>query len=1616
MEKKSHTWKVVESLRSERILNGIDNLESLNSLSLSQSMWSIHTNRRVGSLYSSTDSLSSRTSLGGDPISTKTASGGDISPKSARLQRMRSNFFSQKGMGSVDSYTFQNGTSLERTTSLGMLGEKPLSYNTVTNNNSSSSSSSSRRPHSLYDSSNSPVTAESGLLRAAQHVPRYMSLLEDMEENELLKHRTRGHLYDTLRTLPRITVPSEMSSNARPLHLSDDSGTDLEGSDTDSLGKFMADGYDQCSLSRSHGRRGGHGMSIFKNKYSDPQSYAKTSSLVDLTDSKSTCLNSSFPEYSHPLSVLSRTPSPTKSKRDVQNLYYRSEGHPETLKEVETPSPSSNETLFQSNEHLVDFPDSTDLLKVVPPHIVRTSPLNHSTRSLRKGRSRSEGSLLEMSQTRGLHPAGSHFDVVYMKEAGGSQKPNVATVKEEEELVPHKEPHAAPKKAFVLRLSDSTSDEVDGPPHNDSNKSLSASSSFNSGKAEVTFSEVTVIHSMSTNTEESEREVELKASSFPMVQNQVVPDLQVDEGQPIGADLELEVSDGGPPDAGSSIDLRDIEVQLVVTDLSEPDPITCGSSCPDSTSLQSPPDDCSTVDPCLDQNHENGEALSVKGDMGEPQEEKINSSSKDRSDRTSLRSVRELSKMFEVPMKTLLHPLTPANHMTTAVPTPPTTTSKVPKGKPATPDNLSKQVTTTNFRRGSPCLRRRKESSKIPTPSSSPHVSDRRKSLSSKNSISTGAESGGKVKSLSVSALGKQPGETSSSAPGKQPGETSSSAPGNQPGETSSSAPGKQPGETTSSLPGKQPGETSSSAPGGNQPVNTRAVSPSSQPASTRAVSPSTSTRAVSPSTSTRAVSPSTSTRAVSPSTSTRAVSPSRQPASTRAVSPSRQPASTRAVSPSRQTATTRAVSPNRQTASTRAVSPSRQPASTRAVSPSRQSASTRAVSPSIQSAVSPSRQSRTGTAPNKPPVSKSPGTRTVSSSSTQPDTPNKPSAPVAKQVKPLTHDSTGSTPPHSPGKQQEKLFRNSTNRIPVKPKPKPRQTASSPHSSSKQATQQERTHISAKSKFRTATSHVPDKQQERPFTTGSNHTTLKPKPRTAQQEKLISSSPNHTTLKPKPRIADKQQEKLFSTSPNHTPVKPKPRIADKQQEKLFSTSPNHTPVKPKSRASTSSHAPSKELKQTLLYLSENMGTAIEKSKSTSTMEVDRNPRGMRSKYAVPKLVPVRRDMLMRVKPKQNGISSCREVATIPVPIEALRANSNCSNNMDYCSNILEISVGPGSNSMDSRSNSVDPCSNSMDSRSNSVDPWSDSVDPWRNSVDFCSNSVDPCSNSVDPWSNSVDSHSNSVDPRSNSVDPRSNSVGPGSNSVDPWSNSVDFWSPDVFSIPGSSNSMDLCSNDVDPWSNILELTTNSKDSLSNNSNSVDPLSNSHSNSVTSDVFSPGSSNSVNTHSNIFNFPSNNVDPFSNNADPHSSNNSSSSSVGRSNSSGRNTVPPAIFPTLPLSSCTHSSNQESICDEGKSSICDASPSTRTIFRPRREFSCREFAECTAQAHSFGMHSKLKQHHSFNDLHDSTSSTKKARLSSPHFKSPREWLHFGSSLPKKVLDKSMEQLSKIHLRQ
>ncbi len=305
INKKAQTWKLMENLRSERILNGVENLESL-SASLSQSLWSIHSLTNAGKKFSSNDCIFPKRAS--TPSLTEPMSG-DSSISEVRLRKLRSSF-SRSMAGSVDlcssPLSLQNGSLvLERTSSLNKLSE---------------------RPQSLCEAGMSTIS-ESQLLSNTYCAPLHSSSSESTVNQESNEDNARSlHVEGTMSTDVHQKWP-----------ISDDSGTESNGTHVeDSFSKlprgvpFEGESSDKQSSLPKHGKERYHETyssrtlplkSSMDKNISHKVPFTHTSrSLKDLNRPekdlfvKPINLASSFPENGHPLkSILRRSPSPRVS-------------------------------------------------------------------------------------------------------------------------------------------------------------------------------------------------------------------------------------------------------------------------------------------------------------------------------------------------------------------------------------------------------------------------------------------------------------------------------------------------------------------------------------------------------------------------------------------------------------------------------------------------------------------------------------------------------------------------------------------------------------------------------------------------------------------------------------------------------------------------------------------------------------------------------------------------------------------------------------------------------------------------------------------------------------------------------------------------------------------------------------------------------------------------------------------------------------------------------------------------------------------------------------------------------------------------------------------------------
>lgn len=432
MSKKAQTWKLMENLRSERILNGVENLDSL-SASLSQSLWSL--SNKIGdhdlSQRSSTPSLQQHQ----QSAVSKT---NDHSARTLGAKAKRSKYKNFRSMtGAVD---FSNSMALQRTTSLGGIFQgKPSKPSSISGQNGNLSNS------QLLEHYRS--THAVGGLRGSGGSHGYMPSLDKVSMcDPVHDHRVQ-----------RSPVSDLSSTEGSETNLWDDSGMGMKNR------KGMRNGYlGSTQKSATLPRQS-------RPKYSDlPLSKSSSHSPVNLNeplyfgDSNTSINSQSLPDSgNNPLSSLLRVFPTQKSNMKILPLSRtRSHGEVEEARSRDhlltpSPTPSANVSISTSQPleekqeesppnrftrkkcHSVgslDAPDVTQLIQPPNKNGYRKSlpcsmePNKTLSDSLTRPLSSSEGCLWNPTSS------DSYFNVLYIRDSySRSQKPNVETVDEEEE-------------------------------------------------------------------------------------------------------------------------------------------------------------------------------------------------------------------------------------------------------------------------------------------------------------------------------------------------------------------------------------------------------------------------------------------------------------------------------------------------------------------------------------------------------------------------------------------------------------------------------------------------------------------------------------------------------------------------------------------------------------------------------------------------------------------------------------------------------------------------------------------------------------------------------------------------------------------------------------------------------------------------------------------------------------------------------------------------------------------------------------------------------------------------------------------------------------------------------
>ena len=775
MDKKAHTWKLMESLRSERILNGVENLDSL-SASLSQSLWSIHSltnNGRLASKYSSNDSVllkrGSCSSLGDHRGVTRTTSA-DTNCDLAMLNKLRSSYRSMSGSAdftNIPSFHSAN-ESFDRTSSLSGLAE---------------------RPHSFCDTSNMSTISESNLLTDERHasLPTPTSSLDEDKVYEYFSD-------SNLRSICRLN--DETSSKVRrngiiaapPLQwmqkspVSNDNG--IGSNDTDSFFK-RADGSieDDTSLTKPTPGEVKSCMKTCRKKLNDPYEPA-TSSLVESSkqvedSSKVKPFHWSLPEQNYSLkSILRRTPSPRFPKETSPPTLTRKKSYSAAIDQNPTSSalirPKCHsvgsidaphyKNMFHQHVHTVST-QHTDCSQYPcsSPPVSSPSRLPHNedqsvklaSSGLLNSRSQSESSILSAVDN------SSYFNITYIKE--GSQIPNVATVKEEDEVKNNDELIQEDVQELSIS-SDSMSEDLE-------NASLKTTR-----KPKVLFSDMTEICSF----DESDEELRSTPETYDIIPSwkpskSIVKDEKTEANKDIGAKsnvetsktavdladlLDLHVANGMITPTEPSIPETKIKVVVELADASETshtremaDTVKKNSSLPEVIIHKTK--ESATTKPAVkaaQSNRKNLHDVATKipdSPKKSPKKNfktlpKLRRENKTRHSaiKRSGKSVQELSKLFESPrgsqsdLSPSLHKgltstpksITSAKGNQLAYPTS-KSTKKVPTNKQVSSHTTPTKSASPQKSPARMGIKKRKESvSRIPVPNETQHIFERRKS------------------------------------------------------------------------------------------------------------------------------------------------------------------------------------------------------------------------------------------------------------------------------------------------------------------------------------------------------------------------------------------------------------------------------------------------------------------------------------------------------------------------------------------------------------------------------------------------------------------------------------------------------------------------------------------------------------------------------------------------------------------------------------------------------------------------------------------------------------------------------------------------------------------------
>ena len=425
----------MESLRSERILNGVESLDLL-SASLSQSLWAINTlatsassGRPGGNINGSRSKRASTPCFMGNQLRLTKTNSVDYHPSGLMKHAHRS------VSGSVD---FTNMQSLHN----GYLSLENLSE---LNKRSLSSSECGMMP-------------KSNLLNVAQ-VLNLKSAVSESKINERIPTGDDNNC-DSVHMITRecnASVDQSWMRHPQPSPISDDGSTDSSGGSTSGYPRIFP------LSSETDDTESNHSFTLPRatkgKQFADPRKGSSDSAYsADLSNH----IENSTPKLSphglletvsHPLkSILRRTPSPRKfeestspsptslkipedskheKKNDSDQVLFVPKNTIQGCRPKYYSAGCIEKPLIQKILSTACTSQSNEGLEVPPQYLQNDSSQRLALSSLVHARSLSESSIGSF-----MPPDKSWFDIVYVKDMNysGSQKPNFESVKEEEEF------------------------------------------------------------------------------------------------------------------------------------------------------------------------------------------------------------------------------------------------------------------------------------------------------------------------------------------------------------------------------------------------------------------------------------------------------------------------------------------------------------------------------------------------------------------------------------------------------------------------------------------------------------------------------------------------------------------------------------------------------------------------------------------------------------------------------------------------------------------------------------------------------------------------------------------------------------------------------------------------------------------------------------------------------------------------------------------------------------------------------------------------------------------------------------------------------------------------------